>query len=138
VATPTATTPTATTPGTSVPTAVPTNTAPGPGTPGSTGSAPAGGQERIRVPGNFTIRAGGVLSPRTVSAPAFLAIQMKVISRDKKPDHVQVLTQHSYSFTVPPGGRVSKLIRGQRQGNYTILVNNAVRGFLLIGGEPGP
>jgi hypothetical protein len=90
------------------------------------------------VPATFTIGTGGALTPPTVSSPAFLAIQLTVISADGAAHRVVVQTPTAHSLAVPAHGRASLLIPGQRAGQYALTVDGASRGKLLIGGEPGP
>jgi hypothetical protein len=115
-----------------------TSPGPGPGTPGSTGSAPAPGQEKIRLPARFTVHAGGRLTPASLSAPAFLAVSFSVASGDHRLHRIIVRTPRSRTLLVPAGGRSAVLIPGLRPGRYAILVDGRPRGALDIGGEPGP
>jgi hypothetical protein len=115
-----------------------TSAGPGPGTPGSTGSAPAPGQEKIRLPANFTVHSGGRLTPAALSAPAFLAVSLSVASGDQRLHRIVVRTRPPHSLLVPAGGRASVLIAGLRPGRYAILVDGKARGTLDVGGEPGP
>ena len=115
-----------------------TSAGPGPGTPGATGSAPAPGQERIRLPADFTVRSGGRLIPASVSSPAFLAISLSVASGDHRSHRILVRTRPPHSLRVPAGGRASILIAGLRPGHYLMLLDGRPRGALDVGGEPGP
>jgi hypothetical protein len=78
------------------------------------------------------------VSPSSVSSPAFLAIQLTVISQDGKPHQVLVRTPVPHSLSVPAGGRASTVIRGQRAGTYAVVIDGAGKASLQIGGEPGP
>jgi hypothetical protein len=100
--------------------------------------SPAGGSSNVRVPATFTVTPAGRLNPSTVSAPAFLPVQVTVIAADGHDHHVVVGTPDPHALTVPAGGRASVLIRGQRAGQYAIRLDGVAAGFLLIGGEPGP
>lgn len=115
-----------------------TSAGPGPGTPGSTGSAPAPGQEKIRLPARFTVHSGGRLTPASLSAPAFLAVSFSVASGDHRSHRILVRTPRPHLLLVPANGRAAVLIPGLRQGRYAILVDGRPRGSLDIGGEPGP
>ena len=97
-----------------------------------------GGSTNVRVPATFAIQSGGKLVPATVSAPAFLAIEVMVASTDGSGYQVVVHTPTPYTLAVPAGGKASLLIPGQRAGQYKIDVDGRTRGALLIGGEPGP
>jgi hypothetical protein len=106
--------------------------------PGTSVKSPAGGSSNARVPATFTIRASGV-SPATVSAPAFLAVQLTVVSGDGKGHAVVVvLPEGGRSLSVPANGRASTLIPGLRAGEYAVKIDGKTRAVLLIGGEPGP
>ncbi|MGZ4187293.1 MAG: hypothetical protein ACXVUE_22485 [Solirubrobacteraceae bacterium] len=90
------------------------------------------------MPATFTIRAKGV-SPATVSAPAFLAVQLTVVSGDGKSHAVMVvLPEGGRSLSVPANGRASTLIPGLKAGEYAVKIDGKTRAVLLIGGEPGP
>jgi hypothetical protein len=104
----------------------------------TTTGAPAGGAQRVRLPATFTVRPGGRLDPPTVSSPAFLAVEVTVISRDGRSHRVVVRVPSPRTLSVPAGGRASVLIGGLRQGRYGIDLDGAPRGALEIGGEPGP
>ena len=98
----------------------------------------SGGSTNVRVPATFVIRAGGKLVPPSISAPAFLAVQLSVASADGKQHHVLLKTPTPHSLNVPAHGRASVLVPGLRAGQYQIEVDGAARGLLSIGGEPGP
>ena len=91
-----------------------------------------------RAPASFVIRAGGKLSPASVSAPAFLALQVSIDSTDASSHQVKLRTPTPRTLTVSSHGRASVLIPGLRSGAYAIDVDGMLRGSLLIGGEPGP
>jgi hypothetical protein len=114
-----------------------TATAPSGGA-GITTSPPAAGSANARVPATFAIGGGGALSPRTVSAPAFVAVAVSVASRDHRRHQVLIRTPTQYPLIVPAGGRATASLPGQKAGSYTILVDGSARGALLIGGQPGP
>jgi hypothetical protein len=78
------------------------------------------------------------VSPQTVSAPAFLAVSLTVVSSDGRRHEVAVHTPAVRSLTVPAGGRASVLIGGLRTGSYGVDIDGAPRAKLVIGGEPGP
>jgi hypothetical protein len=99
---------------------------------------PAGGSTHVRVPATFVIGTGGRLSPPSVSAPAFLAVQLTVSSGDGRSHHLLLRAPGPVRLTVPAHGRASVLIGGLRAGRYEISVDGASGGALIIGGEPGP
>jgi hypothetical protein len=92
----------------------------------------------VRVPATFLIRPGGALAPPSVSAPAFLAVQVTVVSGDGRAHQVVVRTPTPQTLSVPAHGHASVLVPGLRAGQYQIDVDGAARGLLSIGGEPGP
>ncbi len=98
----------------------------------------SGGATNARVPATFTIGSGGRLSPPAVSAPAFLAVQLTVVSQDSRSHQVLVRTPTPHPLAVPAHGHASVLIPGLRAGRYPLEIDGASRGALSIGGEPGP
>jgi hypothetical protein len=92
----------------------------------------------VRVPATFKVR-GRLLVPRSISVPAFLAVQLRLVSADGRP-HVLVLrADRAYRLRAPAGGAAALRIRGQRAGTYPVAVDGgAARGSLVAGGEPGP
>jgi hypothetical protein len=90
------------------------------------------------VPATFAIRAGGKLDPPTISAPAFLAVQVTLASADGRAHRVLLRTPTPHTLTVPAHGPVSTLVPGLRAGRYELDVDGAPGGALIIGGEPGP
>ena len=109
-----------------------------PATGSSTTAAGSGGAANARVPATFTLASGGALTPPQISAPAFLAVQVSIVSADGRAHQVVVRTPAAYSLAVPPHGHASVLIPGQRAGRYQVQVDGSPRAVLLIGGEPGP
>ena len=90
------------------------------------------------MPATFTVRASGV-TPATVSAPAFLAVQLTVVSGDGKRHAVAVvLPDGRRPLNVPANGRASTSIPGLKAGEYAVDIDGKPRAVLLIGGEPGP
>lgn len=92
----------------------------------------------MRVPATFLIRPGRGLSPRSVSAPAFLAVDVTVVSADGHAHSVVIHADRVYRLKVPQGGSDTLRIGGQRAGEYRIDVDGRAAGRLSIGGEPGP
>ncbi len=98
----------------------------------------AGGSSEVRLPATFRAGHGGALSPASVSSPAFLAIELTVVSADGRRHRIVLATPKPHRLTVPAGGRASVLVAGQRAGHYVIDVDGRPRGALDVGGEPGP
>jgi hypothetical protein len=91
-----------------------------------------------RVPASFEIRAGGQLSPASVSAPAFLALEISISSADSASHQVVLGTPAPHTLTVAAHGHASLRIPGLRAGTYAINVDGKPKAALIIGGEPGP
>jgi hypothetical protein len=138
--TPATKTPTTTTQGSGGVSAQPSTTgASGGSSPGTKVKNPAGGSGNARVPATFTIRAGGSVTPPTVSAPAFLAVQLTVVSGDGRPHKVGIQTPPSQrALSVPAHGHASVLLPGLKAGDYAVQIDGVPRAKLVIGGEPGP
>ena len=96
-----------------------------------------GGEEPVRVPADFVVRAGRP-RPRSVSIPAFLAVEVSVRNLDRVTRLVTVHTDRPYRLRVPPSGRAARLVPGQRPGTYPVTVSGGGRAVLVSGGEPGP
>jgi hypothetical protein len=92
----------------------------------------------VRLPATFTVRRGGTVTPPSVSSPAFIAIQLTVISGDGKRHQAILRTPTPHTVSVPAGGTSRVLIAGQRPGHYALVVDGAPRGAVVVGGEPGP
>jgi hypothetical protein len=75
-----------------------------------------------------------------VSAPAFLAVQLTVVSGDGQSHAVVVKLPPGKErrLSVPANGRASVLIPGLKAGEYAVEIDGKPRAVLLIGGEPGP
>jgi len=97
---------------------------------------PAGGSQRVRVPATFTLR-GDSLTPREVSIPPFLAVQVSVAATDGRSHIVTIAADRAYRLVVPAGKRASVLLPGQPPGRYSVR-SGAAGAFLAVGGEPGP
>ena len=96
----------------------------------------AGGSQRVRVPATFTLR-GDSLTPREVSIPPFLAVQVSVAATDGRSHTVTIAADRAHRLVVPAGKRASVLLPGQPPGRYPVR-SGAARAFLAVGGEPGP
>ena len=90
----------------------------------------------MRVPATFTLR-GGSLTPRSVSVPPFLAVQISVVATDGRPHEVRIAADRVYRLRVPAGKRASITLPGQPAGRYAVTADGA-RATLVVGGEPGP
>ncbi len=97
----------------------------------------AGDEQAIRVPATFTL-AGGRFRPPEVSVPPFLAVQITVVSREPRFHRILLETPHPRAFVVPPGGRVTLRVPGQRPGRYRLSAPGAGAATLAVGSEPGP
>jgi hypothetical protein len=99
----------------------------------------AGDEESIRVPATFTFGASGV-TPSSVHVPAFLAIELTVVSADGKAHAVTLESPGPVNLTAPAGGRASKRLAGLKAGTYKLssLDGNGPDAELVVGGEPGP
>jgi hypothetical protein len=130
---PTTTTPTATAPKTT-PTATGPSTVPG----GESGPGGAGDEEPARTPAMFVVTAGH-LSPATVTAAAFLAIDVSVTTHDG-PQRVTIDAPGGSTFTVAAGGTRHVLLDGLKPGDYPVTTTAGARATLHVvrGGAPGP
>jgi hypothetical protein len=90
------------------------------------------------VPATFSLGASGTLSPGQVSAPAFLAVAVRIKSGSAAAHTVTIATPHQVHLGIPPHGAGATTIPGLRAGTYPILIDGTRRGALVIGGEPGP
>lgn len=73
-----------------------------------------------------------------MTSPAFIAIELSMASADGKAHNVVLRTPTPHALHVPGGGRAAVFVPGLRAGRYPIKVDGAVRGALVVGGEPGP
>jgi hypothetical protein len=97
-----------------------------------------GGGRHVRVPAAFEV-VNGRLHPRTITVPAFLAIQMSLRVHDTIGHHISIGPPVRARVDVIPGERTgSVLVSGQRPGRYRILYDYQPAGTLVVGGEPGP
>lgn len=99
----------------------------------------AGDEQPIRVPATF-LAGRGQLEPRSVSVPAFLAVQVTIVSGDSQPHVYDIETPTAHRLTVPAGGRAGVRIPGLKAGRYRIapLMGGGPGATLVVGGEPGP
>ncbi len=101
-------------------------------------ATPAVSASNVRLPASFVISAPRSLSPATVAAPAGVAIQLSVVSRDRRRHQFALRTTPPRALTVPAGGGVSILISGLKAGRYELYVDGARAGSLDVGAKPGP
>jgi hypothetical protein len=93
----------------------------------------------VRLPASFTIHAGGVLTPGTIAAPKHTDIQLSVTSADGKTHALTIAAPpHYYYLKVTPGSPARALLSELRDGHYTVTVDGAKRGLLIVGAVPGP
>ena len=110
-------------------------TAPAPQTPRPREPPAAGGSQRVRVPATFTLR-GGTLTPREVSIPAFLAVQVSVAAADGRAHTVTIAADRALS----PGRARRQARVGPAAGPGAGALRRALRwgpSVLAVGGEPG-
>lgn len=141
VGTETQTTATSTTPATTSTTTPPPTSTEGTGgaaAPPESDPGGAGDEEGVRVPAAFSVGAGAA-SPRAVSVPAFLRIELRVKSSDGKPHTVRVATVAGSALEVPASGTATRSFSGLAKGTYALLVDGRDSGAVLrAGAEPGP
>ena len=130
-ATPSATaTPTASATPTATATPAPTKT-PGPeDQPGG-----AGDEEEARVPVRFRVTPKGI-TPRQVSVPAFLALELIVDSYLAEPFVVRL--EGAPPLDVGAGRTARMDLEGRRPGRYRIDFGESGQALLVTGAEPGP
>jgi hypothetical protein len=93
----------------------------------------------VRLPASFTIRAGGVLTPPSIAAPKHTDIQLSVTAADGKTHSLAIEASPRYYYLkVKPGSPARAVLRELRNGHYTITVDGAKRGLLIVGAVPGP
>jgi hypothetical protein len=106
-----------------------------------TGGAQAGGdggEQQVRVPAAFLAGAGGRLTPRTITVPPFLAVELSLRSGDGRPHRLVLRTTPPHALRVGAGGRAAVRIAGLRAGRYPVLLDGRRAGALVAGGEVGP
>jgi hypothetical protein len=98
-------------------------------------AAAPGGPE---LPADFTIKAGGTLSPPSVSAPGRTPILLTISTKDGATHQVALGTPQSQRLTVQAGHPGRVLLEGLRDGTYAVEVDGHPRGKLIVGATPGP
>jgi hypothetical protein len=95
----------------------------------------AGDEEAARVPVEITVGADGI-TPRRVSVPAFLALQ--VVVHNERSEQVIVRLEGAEPMTVGPGATFTANLDGRRPGRYAIDAGDAGQALLVTGVEAGP
>lgn len=101
----------------------------------TTSISPANGSSTAVLPASFVLSANGGLSPPSVAAPVDTTIHLTVTSHAAQPVTLAVAGD---SLTVPARAVAGIQIHGLRKGSYTITVDGAKRGALIVGARPGP
>jgi hypothetical protein len=65
-------------------------------------------------------------------------VLLTVVSGDGRPHHAVLHTPSPHALTVPAHGRASILLTGLKEGRYTVDIDGAPKGTLVVGGAPGP
>jgi hypothetical protein len=80
----------------------------------------AGDEQPIRVPATYTFTAGG-LTPPVVSVPAFLGIELTLVSADGHAHSATIATDHgTRTLSVAAGARSSLQLTGMKRGTYAV------------------
>jgi hypothetical protein len=79
-----------------------------------------------------------VLSPPQIAAPKQVTVALTVVSGDGKPHRFVLHTPHRDQVTVPAGGSAKLTLKQLPPGSYSVQVDRALRGRLIIGVAPGP
>jgi hypothetical protein len=129
---PTVTSPTSTTP---------TSTAPATTTgPATQPPAAGGGEEPVRTPAVFVFAPGGRVAPPTITVPAFIAVEVTLVSRDGSAHELALnAAGRRYRFRVAAGRSSAVQIPGLKAGTYRLSpVGGGPGATLVVGGEAGP
>ncbi len=92
------------------------------------------GSINVRVPARFTILPDGSVTPRTITIPAHLPVELIVVSNGG----AHRVTLRRTTLTVRAHAQAEALIDGFAVGGYPLDVDGAVKAVLMIGGAPGP
>lgn len=131
------TNPTASTPDATAPPPDATQPGTAPVVPPASTEPGAGDEEPIRVPAAFTVRDGR-LTPRTITVPPFLAVELSVVADDGAGHRLVLRTATPKTLTVGAGERAAIQVRGLRAGRYVVELDGRPAGALVAGGEVGP
>lgn len=97
-----------------------------------------GGSQPVRVPATFVAVGHGRLTPPTITIPPFLAVEISLRSRDRKPHELVLRAPVPHALQVGPGGTARMRIPGLRTGRYAVLLDGHRAGALVVGGDGGP
>jgi hypothetical protein len=102
-------------------------------------SGGAGDEQPIRVPAVYTF-AGGGLSPSVVSVPAFLTVELTLVSADGHAHRATIATDHgTRTLSVAAGARSSLRLTGLKRGTYAVSADGGAKtAKLVVGVNPGP
>jgi hypothetical protein len=108
-------------------------------TPTSPEDAPggAGDEEAAHVPVELTVHPDGQVTPKTVSVPAFLALELEVTNRTAAPISVS-MEDVTGEFEVEPGARATRRVEGKPRGRYEVRVTGGGSAVVVSGVEPEP
>ncbi len=102
------------------------------------GTEPGAGDEvPVRVPAAFVAR-DGVLAPRTITVPPFLAVELSIVAADGSAHRLVLRTPTPRTLTVAAGERAALQVPGLRAGRYVVELDGRPAGALVAGGEVGP
>lgn len=106
---------------------------------GESGEGGAGDEEAIRVPAAFRVAADGTVTPRTITVPAFLPVELSItaVGEDRR---VTIDAPGAGTFAVAAGGTARKRVAGLKAGEYDVTVAGGGRATLRVtpGGDAGP
>jgi hypothetical protein len=101
-------------------------------------SKPTAPSTDVRIPAAFVIRAGGVVSPPLISAPANVTIELQLHNEDAKAHRVTLSVPHFGGVAVPAHATRTTDVTGAPKGTYRLLVDGAARARIVVGAAPGP
>ncbi|MBI5106566.1 MAG: hypothetical protein HZB46_16545, partial [Solirubrobacterales bacterium] len=96
----------------------------------------AGDEEAVRTPAKYQATDGG-LSPRTVTIPAFLAVEIRITSGDGKPHLAQVKAPGARDTVALPGQPAIIQLKGLKAGDYPIAIDGKGAGTLRVSKDAG-
>jgi hypothetical protein len=94
----------------------------------------------VLTPAVFVFAPGGHVAPPTITVPAFIAVEVTLISRDGRAHELALnAAGRRYSFRVAGGRRSTVRIPGLKAGTYRLSpVRGGPGATLVAGGEAGP
>jgi hypothetical protein len=126
---------------TSSPSTTPTSSTPATTT-GAATEPPAagGGEEPVRTPAVFVFAPSGRVSPPTITVPAFIAVDVTLVSRDGRAHELALKAAgRRYRFRVAARRSATVRIPGLKAGTYPLSpVGGGPGATLVAGGEAGP